>query len=228
MASDFGSCIEHFLCSVNIDVKLPPGFSALQPYGRKEVRTVVKQFCQEYYSGSHLRLGLWGINPGRFGAGITGICFTDPHALTAQLGIASTLAGKRELSAEFVSMVIDAYGGPHKFYHDVYLGALSPIGFVRDAKNINFYDDKNLAGALAPFITECVQYITSAGLLPDKAIFLGRGSLRKYVDKQLTSVFGTMKTTALDHPRFIMQYKRSMVKDYVKQYVDTIAVYSQS
>ena len=227
MGSDFGSNLAKFLCAATIDFELPPGFNALVPYSDAEVRRVVNEFCSRYYAGSQKRLALWGINPGRFGAGITGICFTDPLSLTGQLEIPSTLTGRRELSAEFISMVIDEYGGPTAFYRDVYLGALSPIGFVREGKNINFYDDKTLANTIVPFIRYNLQTITSFGLQSKAAILLGSGSLQAYVQKYLSDHFTEMKVLALDHPRFIMQYKRSSVRDYVKRYVDSIAVYLQ-
>lgn len=227
MAADFGSHLAKFLCAATIDFELPPGFVSLVPYADAEVQRVVNEFCTRYYNGNQKRLALWGINPGRFGAGITGICFTDPVSLSGQLEIPSTLTGRRELSAEFISMVIDEYGGPTAFYRDVYLGALSPIGFVREGKNINFYDDKTLARTIVPFIRYNLQTITSFGLQSSAAILLGSGSLQSYVQKHLSDHFSKMKVLALDHPRFIMQYKRSRVHEYVKRYVDSIAVYLQ-
>ncbi|MCO6465169.1 MAG: DUF4918 family protein [Bradyrhizobiaceae bacterium] len=227
MASDFGQKLSEFLCSLTLDLRLPKGFHVMNPYGNPEVQRVVAEFCKQYYHGNQERLGIWGINPGRFGAGITGLSFTDPHALTTQLSIATTLTGKRELSAEFIGKVIDAYGGPTKFYADVHLGALSPLGFVKDGKNINFYDDPSLAKKIVPFIDQAVRTIGSFGLKRSHALLLGSGSLQRYARTYLTDLFDGVTLVALDHPRFIMQYRRSKIDDYVKQYVEAIAVYSR-
>jgi hypothetical protein len=210
------------LCTVKLDVELPHGFEVLDPYRDPEVQRVVRAFCERYYVGTQLRLPMWGINPGRFGGGVTGLSFTDPVSLSGQLGIESSITGRREISAEFIGMVIEAYGGPHTFYNDVYLGALSPLGFVRDGVNINFYDNATLAQNIAPFIKRCLQVQMDAGLVRDRAILLGTGALQKYAHRWLGDVFGSMKVTALDHPRFIMQYRRKRVGEYVERYVEAI------
>lgn len=227
MATDFGSRLARYLNNLDFDVALPDGIQVLKPYETPEVRRVVQEFCRKYYSGVRPRLGIWGINPGRFGAGITGLPFTDPPALNSLLGIASTLEGRRELSAEFIGMVIEEYGGPFRFYADVYLGALSAFGFVSNGKNINFYDDANLSSDIVPFVRKTVQTITGFGLYGGYGLFLGSGALQRFVQRNLGDVFGGMQTDALDHPRYIMQYKRKQIGEYVKRYVNAIAVYSQ-
>ncbi len=226
MASDFGRSLATYLFNLRFAIPLPSGFEVLTPYSNAEVQSVVQVFCDRYYGGSHMRLGVWGINPGRFGAGITGLSFTDPVSLKNQLGIESSITGRQEISAEFISMVIEAYGGPGKFYHDVYLGALSPLGFVRDGKNINFYDDVQLSKDIVPFITSSVNTITGFGLNRKAAILLGSGALQKYTRQYLSATFREMKVIALDHPRFVMQYRRAHVSEYVKRYVEAITLYS--
>ena len=36
--------------------------------------------------------------------------------------------------------MIEGYGGPEKFYSKFYFGAISPLGFTMDGKNLNYYD----------------------------------------------------------------------------------------
>ncbi|MFI5224347.1 MAG: DUF4918 domain-containing protein, partial [Nitrospirales bacterium] len=61
-----------------------------------------------------------GINPGRLGAGLTGIPFTDPLKLQNICGIENTLPKKAELSADFIYTMISAFGGPEAFYKKFY------------------------------------------------------------------------------------------------------------
>ena len=143
---------------------MPEGFSVMNPYEHADVRRVVTTFCERYYGGSRQRLPVWGINPGRFGAGLTGLSFTDPNALRQDLGIESAIVGRREPSAEFIYTMIDAYGGPASYYHDVYMSALSPLGFLRGGVNINFYDDAGFMREIVPFVIDCVRVQTSYGL----------------------------------------------------------------
>ncbi len=58
---------------------LPDGISIMNPF--KENDTIIpvsSAFYQKYYNDNNPRHLILGINPGRFGAGVTGIPFTDP------------------------------------------------------------------------------------------------------------------------------------------------------
>ncbi|MBU3698577.1 MAG: DUF4918 family protein [Candidatus Kapabacteria bacterium] len=223
MASErFAAFVEQFLSSLSIDAELPSEIDILQPYYDPEVRRVVHEMCRTFYAGAHARIGVWGINPGRFGAGITGLSFTDPWAVENDLGIETTLTGRRELSAEFISRVISAYGGPKAFYHDVYMSALSPLGFIRNGVNINFYDDAELASRLRPQIIQWMNLALDAGVRRDVTIILGTGKLRQYSERYIRSEVGLDRVIYLDHPRYIMQYRRRDVAVYVQKYVEAI------
>lgn len=154
----FGQRIEGFLTGLHVDVPLPEGFAVMNPYSIPEVRSNVHEMCSRYYvDAPRPRLPIWGINPGRLGGGITGLSFTDPHALYHLLGIGPETSMRRELSATFIQMVIEAYGGPKRFYRDVFLSAISPLGFTKNGKNINFYDDPGLSKALVPFVYDSLR-----------------------------------------------------------------------
>lgn len=223
MASDsFGTDIERFLMSMRYDGVLPNGIEILDPYKDPEVKRVIHEMVSRYYTGDHLRIGVWGINPGRFGAGVTGLSFTDPWAVKNVLGIETTLDGRRELSAEFISMVIEAYGGPQVFYRDVYMCALSPLGFIKAGININFYDDPVLIREIVPFVIRSLTAQHAAGLVPDRCIVLGTGKLKTFTEREVKSVMGYETIEYLEHPRFIMQYRRSQVPSFVEKYVDVL------
>lgn len=201
---------------------MPEGFTVMNPYGHDDVRRVVTTFCERYYGGSHQRLAVWGINPGRFGAGLTGLSFTDPHALRVDLGIESSIVGRREPSAEFIYTMIAAYGGPASYYHDVYMSALSPLGFLRNGVNINFYDDAAFMREIVPFVVDCMRAQTSFGLRSDACVVLGTGKLKQFMERYVQPELQYQTVRYLEHPRFIMQYRRRFIGDYVTSYVTGI------
>jgi len=220
--SAFGKTVEQFLTSLTLDVKLPDGFSVLDPYRSADVQSVIHQFCAKYYTGTHPRLSVWGINPGRFGAGITGLSFTDPYALAHQLKLKTEITGRREPSAEFISSVIDGYGGPKAFYRDVFMSALSPLGFVKDGKNINFYDDARLKADIVPFVVNSMRVMIDAGLRTDATVLLGSGALKSFFEKHIRPLVHFDTVIYLDHPRYVMQYRRREMERYVQDYVRTL------
>ena len=62
-------------------LKLPKGVDIIYPYDNAETKRVMKLFFEKYYDDSSSRGFLLGINPGRFGSGITGIGFCDSVTL---------------------------------------------------------------------------------------------------------------------------------------------------
>jgi hypothetical protein len=219
---DFGQQVAEFLTSLSVPVSLPQDVGVLQPYTDSEVCRVVRQMCQQFYQGGKPRLALWGINPGRFGAGLTGLSFTDPHAVRHCLQIESTIHGRREISAEFIQLVIEAYGGPSAFYRDVYLSALSPLGFMQGEKNLNFYDSTELQSALTTTIQHWVLQQITFGLRQDATVVLGTGKLKAFFEQHVRAECGFDSVVFLEHPRFIMQYRRKHVDSYVEKYVQAI------
>src|SRR5260221_11513749 len=106
----FTNDIIHFYVSINPPSKLPKGVEVLFPQQQKEVITIVEQFYKKYYADNNRRTLIFGINPGRFGAGITGINFTAPKQLSENCGIPHPFKMQSELSAEFIYEAIERYG----------------------------------------------------------------------------------------------------------------------
>jgi hypothetical protein len=221
-STTFGERIERFLTSLTLPITLPSGISVLDPYRDPVVQQIVHEFCQRFYASDSPRVAVWGINPGRFGAGVTGLSFTDPAALRTLYGIETSLQGRRELSAEFIERMIVAYGGPQSYYHDVYMSAISPLGFVKDGININFYDDPALKRAIIPFALESIAAAHEAGVRSDVCVVLGTGSLKAFVEREIRPVIGWKQVAYLEHPRYIMQYRRKEVPAFVEKYCGTI------
>ena len=205
----------HFYMGLREPNNIQNGISVIYPHKSKEVRDHLKLFLNTFFSDTRKRVFVLGINPGRFGSGITGIPFTDPVALERFCGINNTFLKRREMSSEFMYTFIDEWGGADAFYHDFFLSAVSPIGFVRYGANYNYYDDKELLRITKPFIVHTLQQQCSFGAR-DTVILLGIGkNQKKFIE--LNSEFGFFKNVfALEHPRFIMQYRRKSLKDYLK------------
>ena len=160
MSNEFGTQAEailHFYRNLRPRFPLGEGISIMNPYKDPAAWELAGRFYGKFYADSRPRTYIFGINPGRFGGGVTGIPFTDPIRLAEKCGIANGFQKRGELSSEFVYAVIDAFGGPETFYGQYHFTALSPLGFVRDGKNLNYYDDKELTKASEPFILRCIR-----------------------------------------------------------------------
>ncbi|MCC3158909.1 DUF4918 family protein [Hymenobacter sp. 15J16-1T3B] len=196
---------------------LPDAVEALSPYQAEPARGLLAQFAQRYYADNEPRVALLGINPGRFGAGSTGVAFTDPAALQLRCGIANALPRRPELSSQFVYQLVDALGGPRAFYQHFYLGSLYPLVLVRAGRNYNYYDSRAVTRALWPAMQQALQQQVAAGLRRDVAVSLGRRNGEFFT--KLNQELGLFeRILVFDHPRFIMQYKRREAPDFAARY----------
>jgi hypothetical protein len=201
---------------------LPRGVEVLFPFSDPHVKEIVKSFFYRYFDDNRPRHLILGINPGRFGAGTTGINFTAPRQLTQCLGIDHPFRDQSELSAEFIYGMIGEYGGPAKFYGDYFIGSVSPLGFIKKGINLNYYDDPALRKSLEPFIAASTRKLVSMGFHRDKCYCIGGDKNFRYLD-QLNArekFFGQI--IPLPHPRFIMQYRRKKRADYVNLYLEAL------
>lgn len=211
-----------FYKGLRVPKGIPPGIDVLNPYQHSDVLLAVEQFLQTYFQDTTTRVGVFGINPGRLGAGLTGVSFTDPVALRENCGISTTLDGRRELSSEFIYKMIDAFGGPRAFYSSFFLSSICPLGFVRNDKNINYYDDAELCRAAMPFIHSSMKKQLDLPLRRDVAVILGTGTLKRSVEMINATGGYFERLVFLEHPRYIMQYKRSSIATYIDSYISTL------
>ena len=196
---------------------LPDGVQALNPYPVEPTRGLLTRFGQRYYADAEPRVALLGINPGRFGAGSTGVAFTDPAALALHCGIANELPRRPELSSQFVYQLIGALGGPAAFYRHFYLGSLYPLVLLRQGRNYNYYDSAVVTKALWPAMQASLRQQVELGLRRDVAVSLGRRN-GEFFTKLNNELKLFERLIVLDHPRFLMQYKRRSVPDFVAEY----------
>jgi hypothetical protein len=214
--------IIRFLTTLSLDIPLPGGIEVMNPYLRKEVRQGVEAFYKKYYPGDTPRTFLLGINPGRFGAGITGISFTDPIRLEEVCGIPNPFEKKQEISSVFIYDMIKAYGGPEKFYGNFYITAVCPLGFVKEGKNINYYDLRELQEAVTPFIISTIREQLAFGANREKAFCIGEGKNYKFLLKLNREHHFFDKILPLPHPRFVMQYRYKKREEYVQRYLEVL------
>jgi hypothetical protein len=87
MPQAFADKLIQFYRSLKPPTNIPEGISVLFPQQNKEVMELVKIFFNKFYNDNKPRRLLFGINPGRFGAGTTGVNFTGPKQLKEFCGI---------------------------------------------------------------------------------------------------------------------------------------------
>jgi hypothetical protein len=179
-------------------------------------------FYRKYYSDERQRTLIFGINPGRHGAGITGIGFTDPVLLEARCGIASTLERRSELSAQFICDVVEAYGGPEMFYGDFLFTTVLPFGLLKAGKNYNYYDDKETLAAFEPFIIESIKAQMGYANVSRDIVCIGQGKNLKFLEKlnQEQGLFDSI--SVIPHPRWVMQYRRKEKGKYIENYIEVL------
>ncbi len=206
-----------FYQQLDIREKLPEDIEVMNPYSREQTRRACKIFYGKFFSDNHTRRLILGINPGRFGAGVTGIPFTDPIRLETSCGIPNPFEKKPELSSLFVYALIENMGGPGPFYRHYYIGAVSPLGFVKNGKNFNYYDDRKLEHALKPFIVKSLVRQVALGTGTEKCFCFGNGKNFTYLQRLNAELKLFGEIVPLPHPRWVMQYRRKQLQSYLDE-----------
>jgi hypothetical protein len=211
--------LRDFYFNLQLRQSLPGDIEVMNPYSQPYVREVSVQFFNTYFPDSNNRILILGINPGRFGAGVTGITFTDPIRLEKECGIQNKFRKRQEVSSVFIYDMIRNFGGPSMFYSHFMLSAISPLGFTRSGKNINYYDTRELTLALNDFIIETLKQQISIAGFSEKVICLGEGRNYEYLDKLNHQYHFFNEVISLPHPRWIMQYRYHERMNYINEYV---------
>lgn len=214
-----------FNCSLDFRGTLPDGISIMNPFRENEqIIPVSSAFYHKYYNDNRPRHLILGINPGRFGAGVTGIPFTDTKRLADPCGIAYSGKSTHEPSSVFVYDVIEAYGGPAAFYGDFYINSVFPLGFtISDgagkATNFNYYDSRELTAAIYDYSVENIGKLIGLGIQTDFCYCFGTGKNEKFI-RSLNQKYGFFgEVIALEHPRFVMQYKSKSKQEYIDKFI---------
>lgn len=205
--------------NLKFDLDLPNGVEVIDVYTDQETIRCMREFYGRFYHDDEPRTILFGINPGRFGAGVTGVPFTDPVRLEDDCGIPNAFDKRAELSSTFVYDCINTLGGPSAFYSRYYISSVFPLGFLKEGKNYNYYDSPQLIRNLMPMIRDHISEQISFGALTDKAFSIGKGRnfdiLRKLNDEE--NYFD--EVIPLPHPRWVMQYRLKLKTEFIDEYV---------
>ena len=201
---------------------LPGGVKVMNPYGSQHAWNCTQQFYEKFFQDDNKRILLLGINPGRFGSGITGIPFTDPIQLE-RCGVKNTFEKRAELSSTFIYELIDHMGGPTAFYQSYYVSAVCPLGFTKDGVNLNYYDLKELQEKWEPFfvstLKEQIEFCHT-----DEVYSIGMGKNVNYIQYLNKKYKLFEKITPLPHPRWIMQYRLKLKQHFIEDISNKLRV----
>lgn len=224
----FAQKVIRFNNHLHFDKKLPDGIGIMNPFVHESVRAISKTFYEKYYNDNNPRHLILGINPGRFGAGLTGIPFTDPKRLKSECHIPYSGPETHEPSSVYIYEMINAYGGPEAFYGKFYIHSAFPLALVKiDDKqkevNYNYYDSKALTNAVRDHIVENIKTQIALGIVTDTCFCFGTGQNKKFLDQLNREHHFFGQIIALEHPRFIMQYKSKSKQAYIDKYLAAFA-----
>jgi hypothetical protein len=211
-----------FYTSMDRNWKIAKGFDLIDPFNDQETVKIFSAFYEKYFDDTKRRHFILGINPGRHGAGVTGVPFTDPKIILEDCGIENDFPKKNELSAIFVYKFIEAYGGIKPFYEKFYINSVCPLGFLKDGINCNYYDDKLLFQSVKKNIVTGLKDQIDFGMHTDVAFCLGNGLNYKFLKKLNEEYQFFDSIVPLPHPRWVMQYRRKRVDEFVEQYVEEL------
>lgn len=213
------------------DSLLPEGISVMNPFRgahAPSIEKVTRAFYEAFYNDNQPRHLILGINPGRFGAGVTGVPFTDTKRMRDVCRIEAPIDPTHEPSSVFVYKVVDAFGGPSPFYSRFYINSVCPLGFTRlnekgNEVNYNYYDDRSLQEAVTPFIVRCIERQLSFCQNSDRCFCMGRGKNFAYLNALNKKHRWFDEVVPLDHPRFVVQYRSRRMDEYVQAYTEALS-----
>jgi hypothetical protein len=214
---------------LEITERLPKGVAVMNPYRDHEYALEWSDaFYGQFFNDIHPRRLILGINPGRLGAGQTGIPFTDTKRLYEYFGLGNQENLTHETSSAFVYQMIDAYGGVDVFYKRFLISSICPLGFViaKNGKelNFNYYDSPALQKAITPFIIRSIEEQLSWSVSREVVYCLGTGKNVKFLT-ELNGAHGWFeRIVPLEHPRYIMQYKSKLIDEYILKYLQALSM----
>ena len=226
----FAEKVIEFCRELDFEGNLPEGINIMNPFRDNPlIMNVIEDFYRKFYNDYKKRHLILGINPGRFGAGVTGIPFTDTKRLKSCCGLSVKGVDTFETSSVFVYEMIAEYGGVKKFYSDFFISAVSPLGFTvsnnrgKDV-NYNYYDSRELADKVHDFIIESLKIQLDFGIETNVCFCLGTGKNFKFLKRinDELKIFNTL--IPLEHPRYIMQYRTKQKEYYIQKYLHELGI----
>ena len=220
---NFSDHILSFYSRLDAPKKLPIDVEVMNPYAHEETFRYARLFYEKYYGDSNKRYICFGINPGRLGAGVTGVPFTDPILLEAACDIPNDFDKKPELSARFIHEMIAAYGGVKTFFSQYYISAVSPLGYTREGINLNYYDIQGYKALFEDYAIAQIRRQLDFGLHTHVAYSIGKGENIKFLNAINEKHRFFDKIVPLSHPRWVMQYRLKRKDEFIQEYLNTFA-----
>lgn len=220
----FADKLMAYYSSLSAPKGLPEDVVVMNPYLNPATFEIASEFYHKYYADTNERIVCFGINPGRFGAGVTGVPFTDPIKLREVCGIEHSFENRAELSSKFIYEMIEAYGGPASFFSKYYISAVSPLGYLRDGINLNYYDIKGYKQLFEKYTVDEIRKQLEFGLSRKVAFSIGKGQNIKFLN-WLNDKYELFETIIpLPHPRWVMQYRLKRKNEFIQEFVDKLHV----
>jgi Uracil DNA glycosylase superfamily len=228
--TSFAQKVNAFNKSLEFAGKLPKSIKVLNPFKENnEILPIANRFYNTYYNDNSIRKLILGINPGRLGAGATGIPFTDSKRLSKICQIEISSFSTHEPSSVFIYEMIDKFGGPQKFYKCFYIHSVCPLGFIEKNNkgnwiNCNYYDHEELFNAVQNFIITSLKKQIRFGIDTKTCFVLGKKNakfFKRINDKE--KWFDSI--VVLDHPRYIVQYKSKQKDKYISEYLNKLTCF---
>lgn len=211
---------------------LPNGYKIVNPLcteQKEDVRKVMNLFYNKFYNDRNKRRIIFGSSPSRRGSGVVGVPFESAEHLKQETGIYIDNFCISKSSTNFLFEVMKQYGGCEKFYKDFYMSFVCPLGIVRTNENgrvvnSNYYENKELKKALYPLIVDSIKKQIEFGIDTSVCYSIGSGDNYKFL-LELNREYNFFKQIIpLEHPRYIMQYNKRKMDEYILKYLDALNI----
>ena len=225
--STFAARVAAFNRSLYLDACLPEGVTVMNPFRESPLAIRLSEaFYGKYYADNRKRHLILGINPGRFGAALSGVPFTDFKRLEQYCGISAEGHKAYEPSSEFVYAMITSMGGVADFYARFYINSVCPLGFVISnsrgrAVNYNYYDDPALLASVQPFMIQSIRQQIALGCCTNQCFCMGVKN-GVHLSRLNDAHHFFEQITVLPHPRYIMQYRRRHMDEAITDYTNAL------
>jgi hypothetical protein len=180
------------------------------------------EFHKKYIEPNSPKIVICGINPGRNGAGLTGIPFIDFESLSNMLpGIKEN---DWEQSAKFFFSVVQGFG-IEIFYKNFHVTNISWFGFSRidKSKNVNYFE-KDISTEIAIYLID--KFVEEMDLInPDYIIPLSKTVLYELENLKKQKKIRAEIGTCLNHPSWVVAYRRKDLSTWRQKYIDTFSKY---
>lgn len=209
---------------------LPDGYNIVNPFAgrqKESVEKVTKTFYKKYYNDTNIRRLMLGSSPARQRSAITGVPFEDTEYLQTEAKVSIKGIKNVKSSQEFIYEMIQEYGGRKKFYSDIYMSFVCPLGITRvnskgNEVNCNYYDNRMLQESLLSFMVNSIYEQISFGLDTSVCYCIGSGKNFRFLSKINDTFHFFNVIVPLEHPRFIMQYNAKQKSEFIKKYVTSL------